>query len=665
MVTKVYPVPMWQRAVILLSGTVVGLVVVLGLQWGRPVFIPIALAVLLTFLLNPIVRVLQRRGLGRVCSVMVAVSAAGIVVMGLGWMVTRQLAGMLAELPQNTANIKVKVTTLRQLGSGPLIGQFEVMFDEISEEIRRPSSDTNTTLNDGKELAKIPLLPPAIAVPLRTASTPWRSLTGYLGSAFEVLATLAFALILLVFFLLGRDDLRDRIVLLAGKARLALTSKALEDVTERISRYIVMVAIVNGGFGVVLAAGLFALQVPYALLWGFLAAGLRFIPYIGPWIGAAFPIAMSLATSDGWGQPIAVFSYVLILELICNNVVEPLAFGHSTGVSPTALLISAACWLYLWGPIGLVLSAPFAVCLVVLGKNIPQLGFLNLLLGDIPALRADVGLYQRLMLGDQHEATALVLQRMKAAASDAVFDEMLIPVLNYTNRDFQRDYLTDDDQRMVLEGMRESLRQTDGFLRAVAASKEHLTPDEQRTISTTLAIAPIKILGCPAKDDTDCVGLEMLRQLLDPTHWDLEVTALETLTSELAARIADDPPAVICIASLPPGGLSHARYLCKRLREASPEILIIVGRWASQRNSKIDRERLEQAGASFVTTTLLETRQLLESRLPLLKRTTPSAFVSAVSGRVASSGLPASSKGDTGTRVSLANANGLSLQRTP
>lgn len=632
---------MWQRAVILLSGTVVGLVIVLGLQWGRPVLIPIALAVLLTFLLNPIVRTLQRRGLGRVCSVMVAVSTAGIVVMGLGWMVTRQLGGMLAELPQNTANIKAKVTTLRQLGSVPLIAQFEVMFDEISEEIRRPSSQPITTPSDGDELAKIPLLPPAIAVPLRSASTPWRSLTGYLGSAFEVLATLAFSLILLVFFLFGRDDLRDRIVLLAGQTRLALTSKALEDVTERISRYIVMVAAVNGGFGVVLTAGLFALQVPYALLWGFLAAGLRFIPYIGPWVGALFPIAMSLATSEGWGQPFAVFGYVLLLELICNNVVEPLAFGHSTGVSPTALLISAACWLYLWGPIGLVLSAPFAVCLVVLGKNIPQLGFLNLLLGDVPALRAHVGLYQRLMLGDQHEAATLVLQRMKKSPADEVYDEMLVPALNFTRRDVQRDHLTVEDQRMVLEGMRESLRQTDAYLSAASPSPEVSqdgTPNHPCVISH-VAIRSIKILGCPSKDDTDGVGLEMLRQLLDPTEWDLEVTALETLTSELAARIAEDPPSVICIASLPPGGLAHARYLCKRLRDASPEILIIVGRWGQQRNIKIDRERLEQAGANFVTTTLLETRQLLKSQRPSLTRVIPRPFVAGIPIRVAGGDL--------------------------
>ena len=473
---------MWQRAVILLTGTVVGLVIVLGLQWGRPVLIPIALAVLLTFLLNPIVRILQRRGLGRVFSVMVAVSTAGIVLMCLGGMVTRQVAGMLAELPQNTANIKAKVQTLRRLGSGPLADQFGQMIEEISQEIQRPSNRKPSALEDGTELARVFTESPAEAVRYRTESTPWLSLTGYLGSAFEVLATLAFALVLLVFFLLGREDLRDRVVLLAGKARLALTSKALEDVTDRISRYIVMVALVNGGFGVLLTAGLLLLQVPYALLWGFLAAGLRFIPYIGPWIGAVFPIIMSLAISEGWGQPLAVFGYVMVLELISNNVVEPLVFGHSTGVSPTALLVSAAFWLYLWGPFGLVLSAPFAVCLVVLGKNIPQLGFLNLLMGDVPALRAHVGLYQRLMLGDEHEAATLVLQRMKRSPSDEVYDELLVPALNCAKRDVQRDYLTDDDQRTVLEGMRESLRQTDQFLRTAFGLVEFFDQPEARQL---------------------------------------------------------------------------------------------------------------------------------------------------------------------------------------
>ena len=635
---RAHPLPLWQRAVILLSSTVVGLVIVLGLRWGRPVLIPIALAVLLTFLLNPLVRTLQRRGLGRIFSVMLAVSMVGIVLIGLSWMVTRQVTGMLAALPQNTANINAKVKTLRQLGSGPLIEQFEQMVEEIGQELQRPANGPISAALKERKLESVRTESAAETV-FRAESIPWLSLTASLGSVLEVLATLAFTLVLLVFFLLGREDLRDRIVLLAGKARLALTSKALEDVTDRISRYIVMVAMVNGGFGVFLTAGLLLLQVPYALLWGFLAAGLRFLPYFGPWIGALFPIVMSLATSEGWWQPLAVFGYVMVLELISNNVVEPLAFGQSTGVSPTALLISAAFWLYLWGPIGLVLSAPFAVCLVVLGKNIPQLGFLHLLLGDVPALRANVGLYQRLMLGDEQEAVRLVLLHMKDSKSDEVYDDLLIPALNYAKRDVQRDYLTEDDQRTVLEGMRESLRQADRFHESTAVDhadqKDH-PPDGRSAI---VSHKPVVILGCPASDDLDCAGLEMLRQLLDPTHWDLKVTAVETLASELVARIAVDPPAVICIASLPPGGIAHARYLCKRLRDASSEIPIIVGRWGQQRNGNLERERLETAGASFMTTTLLETRQLLESRRPLLTRESPIAPILARPDRAASQEL--------------------------
>ena len=248
-----------------------------------------------------------------------------------------------------------------------------------------------------------------------------------------------------------------------------------------------------------------------------------------------------------------------------------------------------------------------------------------------------------MMLGDELEAARLVVQRMKTAPPEEVYDEMLLPALSFTRRDVRRDYLTDEDQRMILKGMRESLRHTDEFLRTAAASASQqeqlaLAPEVRHAISGPTT-EPVKILGCPAKDDTDCVGLEMLRQLLDPTHWNLEVTSLETLTSELAARVAETPPAIICIASLPPGGQTHARYLCKRLRAASPDIEIVVGRWGLQRHSKLDSERLEQAGASFVTTTLLETRRLLESRLPLLTRMIPAASVSAVSEHVSSSSL--------------------------
>jgi predicted PurR-regulated permease PerM len=615
---RVQTVPLWQRAVILLTGTVVGLVIVLLLIWGRPVLVPIALAVLLTFLLNPLVRTLQGRGLGQLGSVMLAGSAAGIVLVFVALMVTNELASVLARLPQHTSNIKAKVQSLRRLSSGKMVQQFEAMIDEVSRDIQE--SPTGTSL----VLTKSPIPTPEQSNSSRDgslrqrASVPWMLLTGYLGSALEVIGTLAFATILLVFFLLGREDLRDRIVILAGNARLAFTSKALEDVSERITRYIVMVVLLNSGYGLMMMVGLYLLRVPNAFLWGVLAGGLRFIPYIGPWIGAIFPIFMSLATSDGWSFPLAVFGFIVVLELVSNNVIEPLAFGHSTGVSPTALMISAAFWMYLWGPIGLVMSAPIAVCLVVLGKNISQLGFLNLLLGDGPALRDHVGLYQRLMLGDQREASALILQRMKSHPAEEVYDALLIPSLNYTRRDLLRDYLTEDDQRMIVEGMRTSLKVVDESLHPAVTTT---LADEQATEpAANASVAPplLKLLGCPARDDTDAVGLDMLRQLLNPADCVLEVASVDLLVSELVARIGESPPVAICIACLPPGGMSHARYLCKRLHEAAPETLIIVGRWGPSGVSKLDQDRLIEAGANAVTTTLLETRKLLESRLRVL-----------------------------------------------
>ena len=615
-------IPSWQNAIIILSGTVVSSIIVIGLQWGRPILVPIALAILLTFLLNPVVKMLQQRGFGRMPAVMLGVSAAGLSMLQIGSLMARQLTILVAELPQNTQNIKVKVQTLRQFGSSQIATQFEEMAEEISEATTGQAA--GKTKSSDNSIAEAPADKNADSdrVTVRTESIPWLSLTGYLSSAFEVLATLAFSLILLVVFLIARDDLRDRVVMLAGRARVAVTSKALEDVTERISRYLLMVAMLNGSYAIMLGLGLFALQVPYAFLWGFMAGSLRFIPYIGPWIGAIGPISMALATTPGWFQPLAVFGFVLVLELVSNNILEPLVFGRSTGVSSTALIISAAFWGYLWGPIGLVISAPIAVCLMVLGKNIPQLAFLDLLLGNEPALRSDMGIYQRMMLGDEHEATRLVLLRMKDAPVGEVFDKLLIPTLIFAKRDFLREQLSEEDRKLVLDGVQTTLSHTDKFLRTIAERK---TEELETALAETDAPKPVgagrvTMLACPAADESDSAALVMLQQSLDPFQWNIELAAVETLTSELLARIEIAPPAIVYVAALPPRGLKHARYLCKRLHEGSPDLQIVVGRWGQTRNSKLEREQLEEAGASFVTTSLTDTIQLLNSRLPLLPR---------------------------------------------
>lgn len=589
-----------------LGRVVIGAFIVLALNWGRPVLMPIALAVLLTFLLNPVVRKLQRLGLARLPAVILAVTIVGGVVTIVGATGSRQVTAMLATLPENTAKIVAKLKTLKAVISGPTAQRFEQMIEAISHELQLPARPAGSNPAESAD-------PPVDRVVVATEPFSWGMLTGHLGSAVEVLAMLAFAVVLLVFFLMDREGLRDRIVVLAGQSRLTLTSKALEDATNRISRYIGMVAIVNGGFGLILCIGLQTLGVSYAVLWGCLAAVLRFIPYLGPWIGAVFPITMSLALADGWGQPLAVFLFVMTLELATNNIVEPLAFGHTTGVAPTALLISAAFWLFIWGPVGLILSAPFAVSLVVLGKNIPQLRFLNILLGDQPALSDAAGFYQRLLVQDRQAASNMLLSHLKEDP-EHVFDALVIPALSDTKRDLERGHLSDEESDAILQSLRDCLLGVD-LRRSIPPVETEATHDQSGDLPT-----PLLLLACPADGEADRIALSLLNSLLDEDRWNLEVVTDGFLTSEIVARVAERPPAAICITSIPPDRIPHARSLCKRLRAASSDVPLIVGRWGQQRRiSRSDRVRLIEAGATTVTSSLLETRDWLNARYPALR----------------------------------------------
>jgi len=233
-----------------------------------------------------------------------------------------------------------------------------------------------------------------------------------------------------------------------------------------------------------------------------------------------------------------------------------------------------------------------------------------------------MGIYQRMMLGDDQEATRLILLRLKDSPAGEVFDELLIPTLSHAKRDFLRDQLSEEDRTLVLDGVLNSLVHTEKFLRAIAQSKadEQSMAAGEADAQTPIEVSRISILACPAADASDSAALRMLQQSLDSAQWDFEQTAVDTLTSELVARIILKPPAILYIAALPPRGLTHARYLCKRLREGSPELQIVVGRWGQTRNGKLEQEQLEEAGANFVTTSLVATIQLLNSRLPLLSR---------------------------------------------
>jgi predicted PurR-regulated permease PerM/cell division inhibitor SulA len=614
-VATVSAIPVWQRALIVLTSTVVGVVVVGCLYWAQTVLIPVALAVFLTFLLTPLVSLLQQRGLRRTPAVVLVVLLAGLVLGGTVWLVTGEVRSVAGDLPEYTDNIKEKIKSVQQMGEeteglGKMIQAITAQWN------LQPAIPKDADADKPATPATTPAEKPATVI-LQPESPAWLSrLPALLGTAAEVLGGLGLALVLVVFMLLKRENLRDHLIRLAGHGRMTMLTKALDDAGQRISRFLLMQLFINAGFGLVLTLGLLAVQVPHALLWGFLAAVLRYVPYLGSWITAILLFTLSLGVFPGWVQPLLVLGSIVGLELAVANLVEPRLFGRSIGVSEVALLVAAAFWAFLWGPIGLVLSSPLTVCLVVLGKHVPQLGFLDVLLGDETSLDVHVSYYQRLLARDQDEAAQLVLAQAKTSPVEEVYDALLVPTLNFVKRDRERDDLTEADEKYIVRATREIVEDLGERQAAAATAKVARAP----VVDASDAPAPnkIRILGCPGHDEADVLALDMLRQLLDPARWEVDVLSLDMLSAEMVALARAKNPRVVCIGAVPPGGLAHTRYLCKRLRAGLPDARIVVGRWGLRADVEQNREQLLEAGADQVETTLLEMRTHLHEWLPVL-----------------------------------------------
>lgn len=629
---KVSRAPAWQRALIILTGTFVVGVVIACLYWANVVFIPLALGVFLTFLMSPLVVALQRRGLGRIPSLVLVVSLVALILVGVGWVVTVQMTNLFRELPNHARNVYRKTDTLREMGLASVADTIDPIMHEITgvpESAERdgtpPAPGESKPLSaDPEKLSPAPaghLPTPPVEGPSRVVvqpeSTPWLSrLPGALGPVLGPFAAVGLAIVLSIFMLLKREDLRNRFIRLVGRGRMAVTTKAVDDAGARISRFLLMQLIVNATYGIAWGIGLAIIGVHYALLWGFLAAFLRYVPYIGAPIAALLPITLSVLQFTGWVQPLLVVGLLVILELVSNNLMEPWLYGQSIGVSEVAMLVAAAFWAFLWGPIGLVLSGPLTVCLVVLGRYVPALEFFEVLLGDEPALAPDVTYYQRLLARDQDEAALIVRTSLGTSPPEQVYDDLLVPALTYGKRDRERDEVDEADERFILQATREILEDIGERPAAPPAAETAEAP--ARDSATEPAEPRVRLLACPARDEADELPLEMLRQLLDPARWEVEVVGVATLSGELLSMVAEKELAVLCIGSLPPGGLAHTRYLCKRLRARFPKVKIVVGRWGLKGNVDENRAQLLEAGADQVETTLLEAQSHLNGWLPVL-----------------------------------------------
>jgi predicted PurR-regulated permease PerM len=592
----------WQHALIVLSGVTVAAIATAALYWAQKVLIPVALAIFIAFLLAPLVMRLQQRGLGRVPSVVLVVALAALLVVFLGWIFTRQIGDLAEEMPQYTKNITHRIRFLRDIEKDSVFKRLREMAEEVASVWNEPGQPAPPAPNP-------PEAKDTLRVQIDSGSSWLGNIVSSIPSAFEFLASGALTIALVVFMLLWREDMRNRVIWITGRRRVALATKALDDISERISRYLLTQLLINSCYGVALAAGLYLIGIDHPLLWGLLAGLLRYLPYIGAPIAALFPIALSLAQFVGWTQPLLVIGLIVLLEVITANAVEPLLFGKSIGVSAVALLVSAGFWTFLWGPIGLLLSGPLTVCVVVVGEYVPSLRFLAVLLGDRPALEPEISLFQRLTAGDQDEAFRMVLAYVKDHPPEQVYDDMLLPALARVRTARSEETLDEEDERFILEAMRVTL---DELAPLTPATNNEPQPSE-------LDRPRVRILGCPARDEFDQLTLQMLAHLLDPTRWDLHVVPETLLAGELISLVRNRQPAVVCIGSLPPGGAAHVRYLCKRLRGSFPDLRLLVGRWMEASPANSEGGPMDDLGADKVDATLLQARNQLLTWLPVLE----------------------------------------------
>jgi len=583
------------------------MLVIAALYVANKVLIPLALAILLTFILAPVVIWLQKHGLKRVLAVAVVVVVTFALLGAFFWIIAEQVSALGQEMAANSKRISAKMKDLQGEGQGFLSNMLKVIRDvstEMEQATRRPkdghapSQPMPVTIQNAEPIAGLGWFP-SVAAPL-----------------LELLVSAALVIMLVAFMLVRREDLRDRLFSLVGHGRVTVTTRALDEAARRISRYLMTLLAINTCFGAAFAVVLFILGVPYPLLWGFLTAVLRFVPYVGTWLSLLLPLTISVANpEETWTQPLLVASLFATLELTTANVLEPLLFSHSTGISQVALLVAAAFWTWLWGPIGLVMSTPLSVCLVVLGKYVPQLSFFDVLLGDGLVLTPPVSFYQRLLARDQDEASDVVEEQLKHEPSEAIYDRLLLPALVLARADKARGRLPPEDQAFINQVIQEVLDTITGPQLQI---HKIASDGSARAQGIEPVRANVVVFGCPARDEIDELALQMLRQLLELSGCRLELFSSKMLSAEVVARVAEENVALVCIASVGPGGLAQTRYLCKRLRGQFPNLKLFVGRWGQADDAENLRERLQAAGASRVATSMLEWRDLILPLLPIL-----------------------------------------------
>ncbi len=576
-----------------------------ALYFTREILIPFAFALTLSFLLTPAVALLERLRFGRVASVLATLTLSIAVAAAAGWIIASQLVEVANELPHYRRNIEAKVAAFRLPSTGQF-GRAAASVEEVVRELSGPAipppsvaSPRQGRKQASPQLGEGPPLPVRVVEPGSNAWSEFRAIGA------PVLAPLGQALMVViftVFILLNREDLRNRLLRLAGLGQLNVMTQALDDASGRVSRYLSMQFLVNAGFGTMFGLGLFAIGVPYPALWGALAGILRIVPYVGTLTAAMLPLALSLAVFDGWLRPSLVFALVGLMELIVGNAVEPWLYGARVGISSLALLVTSVFWAVLWGPAGLILSTPLTVCVVVLGRYVPQLSFLHIMLGDEQVLAAEAQIYQRLLARDQAEAQSVARNFLKGRSLIELYDLVLIPALSMAEQDRHQGTIDAGREEFLFLSVNEMIAEFAEF-RLEGDSTETGSPAAPDSTPHKDA----RILCVPAHDRADEVTAAMVSQLLEREGYaTISFPLFELSPTEWLEMIEAGPGDIVCISSLPPYAFSPARTLCRQIRERFPQLKIVVCVWGFGGDTQKAMARFERTPPDRISTSLAD-----------------------------------------------------------
>lgn len=531
---------------------------VAALYFGRDIFLPFALAVLLSFLLAPPVEWLRRLRIPRSAAVLIVVGCAVMLVSAISVLVVSQTIDIAENLPIYQKTMQAKIRNLRAaMPGGGAFNRTTEVIEALSEELSG-KNDPPAAGKAGRSKPKQEPLPVRVEPPdspIYMAQTIAGPLLGPLGTA-------GLVVIFIFFVLLQPSDLRDRFIRLAG-SDLHRTTEALGEAAHRVSRYLLMQLVVNATYGIPLGIGLYLIGVPGAFLWALLAILLRFVPYLGPFIAALFPLTLAFVVDSGWGMLLWTLALILCIELISNNVVEPWLYGSSTGLTPVAVILSAIFWTLLWGPVGLILATPFTVCLVVMGRYVPQLAFLDVLLGSEPVLTAEERLYQRLLAGNVEEAIEIAESLVAEESEEGFYERVGLPTLLLAEN-ARLHGATADDRKRVAQG-----------LHAVVRDLEE-TPRAEGDVPAQAGPSCLCIGG---RSDLDGAAAAMLAHALQAGGTVARALPAAAVSPEAIGNLDLEGMETVCLIYLCDTPKAYARFACRRLKRRRPGLKIVLAAW--------------------------------------------------------------------------------------